>query len=80
MSFNSVLAKKERPDFAVKAMKAPLEEAVAANESVLPSNTAEVIVREGAQTSAADTRSYITAVCVEGSGDFIQTVHLPTSK
>ncbi|AEO69080.1 uncharacterized protein THITE_2119083 [Thermothielavioides terrestris NRRL 8126] len=35
----------ERPDFAADAMKAPLEEAVVANESVLPTNTAEVILR-----------------------------------
>ncbi|AEO59717.1 hypothetical protein MYCTH_2119852 [Thermothelomyces thermophilus ATCC 42464] len=56
----------KRPDLAVHAMKAPLEEAVAANESILPRNTAEVILR--------------TAVCVDSSGNFIRTVHLPTGK
>jgi hypothetical protein len=35
----------ERPDFMASAMREPLEKAVTANESVLPNNTAEVILR-----------------------------------
>ncbi|KAK0620212.1 hypothetical protein B0T14DRAFT_566979 [Immersiella caudata] len=69
-----------RPDGAADAIKAPLEAAVAANESVIPGNTAEVIARESDHTSEADSRSHITAVCVDDSGNFIQTVHLPTGK
>lgn len=34
-----------RPDSAAEAMRAPLEAAVAANESVIPRNTAELILR-----------------------------------
>jgi hypothetical protein len=34
-----------RPDFVAEAMRAPLAAAVVANESVLPSNTAEVVAR-----------------------------------
>ncbi|KAK3349671.1 hypothetical protein B0T25DRAFT_458895 [Lasiosphaeria hispida] len=69
-----------RPDGAADAVKTLLEAAVAANESAIPGNMAEVIAREGDHTSDADSRSYITAVCVNDSGNFIRTVHPPTGK
>ncbi|KAK3363694.1 hypothetical protein B0T25DRAFT_597064, partial [Lasiosphaeria hispida] len=71
----------DRPDFIADTMKVPLEKAVAANESILPGDAAEIILRyEGDHTSPADTMLHITAVCVGSNGDIIRTVHLPTAK
>ncbi|KAK4206155.1 hypothetical protein QBC37DRAFT_329293 [Rhypophila decipiens] len=73
-----------RPEGTEQLLKEPLEKAVKKaekeNPSLIPANTAELVVRESDHKSKADMRSHLTVVALDAKGQYIETLHLPTDK